>query len=327
MSEPLNLEGLATELRNPQSAEFDALPTLEMLAVMNREDRRTAEAVEAALPRIAEAVDAVTARMRAGGRLFYIGAGTSGRLGVLDASECPPTFNVAPGKVVGLIAGGDHALRNAVEGVEDSREAGAADVRQAGVGAGDALVGIAASGRTPYVLGAMEEAGRAGAAVIGLSCAEGSEVSRAAGIAIELLVGAEVVTGSTRLKAGTATKMALNMLSTGVMVRLGYVYGNLMINVQPKNRKLVDRAERIVMAVSGSDRETAAGALEAAGNHVATAAVMAAFGIDRETAAARLAAADGNVRKVLSNKEREDNGAFGRVSGDRERRAVEDSGS
>lgn len=299
MSERLDLSYLTTEEMNPASRDLDAMPTLEMLAVFNREDRKVAEAVEAALPRIAEAVDATAAALAAGGRLFYTGAGTSGRLGVLDASECPPTFNVPPGLVVGLIAGGDYALRNPVEGVEDSREAGAEDLRAHGFTAADVLVGIAASGRTPYVLGAVEEARRVGAVTAGISCARGAELSRQVQIPIEVVPGPEVVTGSTRLRAGTATKMVLNMISTGVMVRLGYVYSNLMVNVQPRNRKLVDRAERIIMAVAGVGREEAGRALEGSGRDVRTACVMARLGISKEEAAARLAACGGRIREAI----------------------------
>jgi N-acetylmuramic acid 6-phosphate etherase len=299
MSEPLDLSYLTTEEINPVSVNLDAMSTLDMLAVFNREDRKAIEAVEAALPRIAEAVEAIAGAIRAGGRLFYTGAGTSGRLGVLDASECPPTFNVPPGLVVGLIAGGDYALRNAVEGVEDDPEAGAADLRAHGFGARDVLVGIAASGRTPYVLGAVDEARRLGSLTAGIACARGAELSARVRIPIEVVPGPEVVTGSTRLKAGTATKLVLNMLSTGVMVRLGYVYSNLMVNVQPRNQKLVDRAQRIIMAVARVTREEAARALEEAGHDVRTACVMARLGVRREDAARRLEACGGRLREAI----------------------------
>jgi N-acetylmuramic acid 6-phosphate etherase len=289
-----------TEQVNPASADLDALPTIEMLRVFHEQDALVAAAVGRELPRIAEAVDAIAAALAVGGRLFYTGAGTSGRLGVLDASECPPTFNVPPGMVVGLIAGGETALRNAVEGVEDDRAAGAADLRAAGFGAGDVLAGIAASGRTPYVLGAVEEANRLGAVTIGIACAPDSELERTVKIAIPLVVGPEVITGSTRLKAGTATKMVLNMLSSGAMVRLGYVYSNLMVNVQPRNAKLMDRAARIIMTISGVDRDRAAGILEEAGRDVRTAVVMARLGVGRAEAESRLAASGGRLREAIT---------------------------
>ena len=237
-------------------------------------------------------------RIAKGGRLFYIGAGTSGRLGVLDASECPPTFGVSPDLVQGIMAGGDTALRTSVEGAEDDAWRGASDLKAAGFTAKDSLVGIAASGRTPYVLGAIEYARTLGALTIGLSCVPNSAVGAAAEIAISPVTGAEVLTGSTRLKAGTATKLVLNMLSTGVMVRTGYVYGNLMVNMQPTNAKLVDRAARIVSAITGLDRESAGRLLDEAGS-VKTAVVMAKLGLSREAAETRLAAAGGNLRKAL----------------------------
>lgn len=296
----LDLGHLMTEQINPASAGLDTLPTTEMLAVFNREDQRVALAVEQELPRIAQAVDAIADAIRAGGRLFYIGAGTSGRLGVLDASECPPTFNVPPGLVVGLIAGGDTALRNAVEGSEDSAPAGRADLQSYGFTAKDVLVGIAASGRTPYVLGAMALANELGAVTIAIACSPNSAIGAAARIPIEVLSGPEVVTGSTRLKAGTATKLVLNMLSTGAMVKLGYVYSNLMVNVQPTNEKLQDRAIRIVMAISGLDREAAASALAASGRDVRLAIVMGKLGLSREQAVERLKASGGRVREAIS---------------------------
>src|SRR5579872_6189782 len=235
------LASLTTETRNPRSTHIDELPTLEMLTVINDEDATVATAVRAELPHIARAVDAIAERFTRGGRLFYIGAGTSGRLGVLDASECPPTFSVPPDLVQGLIAGGDRALRLSSEHSEDSREEGARDLAAAGFAADskpDTLVGIAASGRTPYVLGALDYARQRDALTIGLSCVPNSALAQAAEIAITPATGPEVLTGSTRLKAGTATKLVLNMLSTGVMVRTGLTYGNLMVNVQPTNAKL-----------------------------------------------------------------------------------------
>lgn len=295
----MRLETLLTEQANPESSKIDSVTTLEMMRIINEEDKKVATAVEAALPRIAEAVDAIVARMRDGGRLFYAGAGTSGRLGVLDASECPPTFNVPPELVQGFIAGGDRALRKAVEGAEDSGELGAAELLAMGFGQKDALCGIAASGRTPYVLGAVEKARSLGALTLGISCSPDSLLSAAVEIPIEVLPGAEVVTGSTRMKAGTATKLVLNMLSTGAMIRLGYVFGNLMVNVQPTNEKLVDRATRIVMEAVGLDRASAAKLFEDAGSVVRTAIVMGRLKLSRAEAEARLARAGNRVAKAL----------------------------
>jgi N-acetylmuramic acid 6-phosphate etherase len=286
------LASLLTEARNPASARLDELSTLEMLGVINAEDAKVAGAVATELPRIAQAVDAIAERFGRGGRLFYIGAGTSGRLGVLDASECPPTFSVSPELVQGLIAGGDRALRLSSEHSEDSRDEGARDLAAAAFAANgipDTLVGIAASGRTPYVLGAVEYARKLGALTVGLSCVPGSALAAAAEIAITPATGPEVLTGSTRMKAGTATKLVLNMLSTGVMVRTGATYGNLMVNVRPTNAKLVDRAQRIIAEVVGCDLATAARLLEESGNHVKTAIVMGQLGVNREEAEARLA--------------------------------------
>jgi len=238
------LEKLLTEQTNPASASIDTLSTESVLRIMNAEDRQVADAVEREIPAIARAVDAIVAAFERGGRLFYLGAGTSGRLGVLDASECPPTFNVPPEMVQGIIAGGEAALSQATETTEDDPATGARDLEIRGFTASDVLVGIAASGRTPYVLGAVGKARRMGALTVGISCTPDSELARAVEIAITPLVGPEVVAGSTRMKAGTAQKLVLNMLSTGAFVRLGYVYGNLMVNVQPKNQKLRDRARR-----------------------------------------------------------------------------------
>jgi N-acetylmuramic acid 6-phosphate etherase len=294
------LAHLLTEARNPASEHLDQLSTLEMLEVMNDEDAKVAAAVRAELPNIALAVDAIAGRFGRGGRLFYIGAGTSGRLGVLDASECPPTFSVSADLVQGLIAGGDRALRLSSEHSEDSREEGARDLAAAGFAEDDTLVGIAASGRTPYVLGAMEYATEIGALTVGLSCVPGSAVAQAADIAITPATGPEVLTGSTRMKAGTATKLVLNMLSTGVMVKTGATFGNLMVNVRPTNAKLVDRAERIIAAATGCDMETAARLLEESGGSVKTAIVMAKLGLKREAAEAKLAKVDGVLSRTLA---------------------------
>lgn len=293
---------LLTETRNPASEHLDQLPTAEMLSVINDEDARIAGAVREQIGEIARAVDAIAERFSRGGRLFYIGAGTSGRLGVLDASECPPTFSVDPSLVQGLIAGGDRALRLSSEHSEDSTEQGALDLKLthfAAVNRPDTLVGIAASGRTPYVLGATEYAKSVGGLTIGLSCVPGSPLSRAADIAISPATGPEVLTGSTRMKAGTATKLVLNMLSTGVMVRTGATYGNLMVNVRPTNAKLVDRAERIVAEASGCDHETAARLLKESGMEVKTAIVMAKLHLSRHDAEARLSQAKGILTQAL----------------------------
>jgi len=295
-----SLGQLATEARNPASEQLDQLSTVEMLGVINAADRRVAEAVAAEIPNIAEVVDAVADRIMRGGRLFYIGAGTSGRLGVLDASECPPTFGVFPEQVQGIIAGGDTALRISIEGAEDDASLGVSDLQRAGFTAKDALVGIAASGRTPYVLGAIAHARSLGALTVGLSCVPGSALASAAEIAITPITGAEVLTGSTRMKAGTATKLVLNMLSTGVMVRTGYVYGNLMVNVQTTNAKLVDRAGRIVSAITGLGGEASKRLLDEAGS-VKCAAVMFKLGLSRDAAEKRLTAAGGNLRKALGD--------------------------
>jgi len=262
------LDNLLTEQPNPASAHIDALSTIEMLRVINSEDRKVAEAVEREIPAIARAVDAIAAALERGGRLFYIGAGTSGRLGVLDAAECPPTFGVSPDLVQGIIAGGEAALSRATEATEDDPATGARDLTVRGFTANDILAGIAASGRTPYVLGAVAEAKRLGAMTIGISCTSDSELARAADIAITPLAGPEVIAGSTRMKAGTAQKLVLNMLSTGACIRMGYIQGNLMVNVQPKNSKLLDRALRIIAQSAGVSYERAGVLLAEAGNNV-----------------------------------------------------------
>lgn len=293
------LDKLLTEQLNPASASLDTLPTEEALRIINAEDGKVAGAVEREIPAIARAVDAIVAAIERGGRLFYIGAGTSGRLGVLDASEIPPTFSAPPTMVQGIIAGGEAALSHATETTEDDPSMGVYDLLARGFTANDVLVGIAASGRTPYVLGAVEEARRMGAVTVGISCTPDSELARAVDIAITPLVGPEVVAGSTRMKAGTAQKLVLNMLTTGACVRLGFVYGNLMVNVQPKNRKLVDRARRIIVQAAGVSYEQAGELLAQAGGSVRTAIVMAKAGVGREDAEQRLAAAGGRVSKVV----------------------------
>lgn len=296
----LLLATLPTEARNPATGELDALPTLRMLEVINDEDERVAHAVRAELPAIARTIDGVAERFGRGGRLFYMGAGTSGRLGVLDASECPPTFSVSPDLVQGLIAGGESALRLSSEHSEDSLELGRHDLAQAGFAADDTLVGIAASGRTPYVLGGIAYARELGALTVGLSCAPGSPLSQGAEIAITPATGPEVLTGSTRMKAGTATKQVLNMISTGVMVRTGATFGNLMVNVRPTNAKLLDRAERIVASAVPCTREQAAKLLSEAGTHVKTAIVMGRLGVGKQEASSRLQDAGGVLRVALN---------------------------
>lgn len=293
------LEGLLTEQRNPASRNIDALPTEEVLRIINEQDRQVADAVMKEIPRIAMAVDTIVEAMKRGGRLFYIGAGTSGRLGVLDASECPPTFNVDPELVQGIIAGGEQALVRSSEATEDRPEAGAGDLMKRGFTAKDVLVGIAASGRTPYVLGAVEKAKEIGAVTVGVSCTPDSRLSKAVNIPIEPKPGPEVIAGSTRMRAGTATKLVLNMLSTATMIRLGHVYGNLMVNVQPKNEKLVDRARRIIAEAIDVEYGEAAHLLEEAGGSVKTAIVMARKKVHRAEAEKLLTEADGRISSAL----------------------------
>ncbi|HTD53830.1 MAG TPA: N-acetylmuramic acid 6-phosphate etherase [Silvibacterium sp.] len=293
-----DLSYLPTEAPNPATENLDRLSALELAQAMHAADRDALAAVERELPQIARAIEAIAARLEAGGRLFYLGAGTSGRLGVLDASECPPTYNTPPELVQGLIAGGDIALRRSVERAEDDESQGRRDLEQLGFSAKDVLVGIAASGRTPYVLGGISYARELGALTIGLSCVPNSELATASELAITPATGPEVITGSTRMKAGTATKLVLNMLSTGAMVRLGYVYGNLMVNVQPTNTKLRDRAARIIGTITGLDYSEASALLERAGS-VKTAIVMQKFNLGREEAEQRLSTARGRLRAAL----------------------------
>ncbi len=271
-----------TEQMNPATAEIDRLSTIDALRVINREDQQVALAVERVLPAVALAVDGIAERLRRGGRLIYVGTGTSGRLGILDASECPPTFGVSPELVQGIIAGGYEACYRSVEASEDEREAGAAELRVRGLTADDVVVGIAASGRTPYTIGAVEYARGLGALTICITCNEGTELAQAVEIAIEPVVGPEVIAGSTRLKSGTAQKLVLNMLSTMAMVRLGYVTGNRMTNMQPRNIKLRQRAIGIVVSECGLTESEAASALEAAGWDLRVAIVMIRSGAGRE---------------------------------------------
>jgi len=279
MPDKTSLADLLTEQVNPASAGIDTQPTARILAIINAEDRLVAEAVAREIPAIARAVDAITAALDRGGRLFYIGAGTSGRLGVLDAAECAPTFNASPEMVQGIMAGGEQALARPTEATEDDPATGSRDLRARGFTAGDVLVGIAASGRTPYVLGAIAEARRLGAVTAGISCTPDSELASAVQIAITPLTGPEILAGSTRMKAGTATKLVLNMISTATFIRLGYVYGNLMVNVQPKNTKLRDRAVRIVAQAAGLSYASAADQLAAAHDNVRQAIVRARTGL------------------------------------------------
>lgn len=295
MPDPLPL----TETRNPRSQSIDSASTEEVLSILNAEDALVPGVVRTQIPQIARALDAIVACWEHGGRLFYCGAGTSGRLGVLDAAECPPTFGTPPQRVRALIAGGTEALLEAVEGAEDSRGAGSRDLRRAGFGDGDALVGLAASGRTPYVLGAVEFAASLGAVTVGLSCSPGSALERAADFPITLAVGPEVVTGSTRMKAGTAQKLVLNMLSTGLMIRTGCVLGNLMVNVQVKNEKLARRAERIVSEVTRCSLDEARSALEETDQNVRLAILTRSLDIDRDEGARLLDACGDNLRKAL----------------------------
>jgi N-acetylmuramic acid 6-phosphate etherase len=293
------LKASRTEQRNPRSRGLDRKSTLDILRALSREDATVALAVRRELPRIALAVDAIAKSLRRGGTLFYIGAGTSGRLAVLDAAECPPTFGTPPGRVRGIIAGGERALRHAVEGAEDSAADGARDLRRAEVSRGDVVVGIAASGATAYVLGALAYARRRGAVTVGLTSNPRSPVARNARISIAPDTGPEAVAGSTRMKAGTAQKMVLNMLSTAAMVRLGRVYENWMVHVALTNQKLRRRGARILEEAAGVSLSTAAHALRQAGHNLPSALVMLKTGASARDARQRLAAAGGNVRQAL----------------------------
>lgn len=290
---------MQTESQNPRSAQLDTLPTLEILRVINDEDQTVALAVQRALPEIARAVDAVVAAFEADGRLFYTGAGASGRTGVIDAVECLPTYSVPPEKVQGVLAGGEGAMMRSVEGAEDDAEQGQRDLAERGLTGADVVIGIAASGTTPYVLGALGYARSLGCVTVGISCNAPAPVLNAADIPIALLTGPEVVAGSTRMKAGTAQKMALNMISTASMVRLGKVYGNLMVDVQPTNQKLVERSLRIIGQITGTDRLTAQRLLEASGRRVKLAIVMGKLGVEAEEGQRLLDAAGGYLRKVI----------------------------
>jgi N-acetylmuramic acid 6-phosphate etherase len=290
---------LLTEQANPSSADLDALSTADLVAVFVEEDRRPQEAVAAAAPALAAAIDAIAERLRSGGRLFYLGAGTSGRLGVLDAAECPPTFCSAPELVQGVLAGGAPALLRSSEGLEDLFEAGRDDLIARGFNAADALVGIAAGGTTPYVQGGLSYARSLGALSIAMACVPAEQVSMPCDLDIRLITGPEVLTGSTRLKAGTATKMALNILSTGVMVRLGKVYGNRMVDVAVTNSKLEDRALRILADLAGVDRDAGRALLQESEGSVKLALLMARCNITAGRARERLASHGGQLRSAL----------------------------
>jgi N-acetylmuramic acid 6-phosphate etherase len=290
------MDHLETEARNPASTNLDELTTLELVRLMNAEDAKVASAVASQAEAIARAIEVIAERLGAGGRLVYAGAGTSGRLGVLDATECPPTFNAPPGQVVGIIAGGPPALTRAVEGAEDHPEFAERDLAELRFSSGDVLVGVATSGRTPYVLGAVQYARRLGAFTIGLSCNSDSELIPHVDLAITPVVGPEVLSGSTRLKAGTATKLVLNLLSTGAMVRLGKVFGNLMVDLRATNTKLVARTNRIVRQLTGLSKEHAGALLERCGQDLKTALVAHLAGVEPEEAKARLQTAGGQVR-------------------------------
>ena len=294
-----SLGDLETEGINSATADLDRLSPLEMVTLMNAADAEVVAAVKDVLLDIALAVEEVAGRLRGGGRLIYVGAGTSGRLGVLDASECPPTFSTPPEMVVGLIAGGDAALRSAVEEAEDRPEAGEEDIEDLSVGAQDAVVGITASGRTPYVLGAVRRARRHGALTVGITCNRGTPLEALTDITITPLVGPEVIAGSTRLKAGTATKMVLNMLSTGAMVSLGKTYGNLMVDLRATSGKLRDRAHRILQTSTGLQSEDAMAHLQAADGELKTAIVTALTGLSPADARRELASHGGNIRALL----------------------------
>lgn len=301
----VNLDGLLTEQVNPATVGIDTMDTAELLQVINAEDKQVAAAVAREIPRIAAAVDKIVAALQNGGRLIYIGAGTSGRLGVLDAAECPPTFGVEAGLVIGLIAGGEQALTQAVEGAEDQNDEVIAQLQAVNLEGADVVVGLAASGRTPYVIAGLAYARKVGAFTVAVSCTPASAVAQTAELAITPLVGPEVITGSTRLKAGTAQKMVLNMLSTAAMVRLGKVYGNLMVDVQPTNCKLVERAKRIVAAATGVSKEQAGEVLAQAGLHPKTAIIMLKRACSAQQAGKYLAAAKGMVSRALTVDERE----------------------
>lgn len=295
------MTNLTTEQANPESAAIDQMTSREVVSVINREDAKVAAAVRRALPEIADAVDVIAEAIGGGGRLFYIGAGASGRLGILDAVECVPTFGVPPDFVQGVIAGGEPAVTRSIEGAEDQPELARQDLEARGLSQADVVCGIAASGRTPYVIGALQYAKSLGAKTIAIACNMDSPIGARADIAISVDVGPEVIAGSTRMKAGTAQKMILNMLSSGAMIRLGKVYGNLMVDVKVSNQKLAERACRLVMRLTGADAEHARELLARANNEVKAAVVIARLGVEYDEASQMLVAADGNLRAVIGD--------------------------
>ncbi|HDZ9288825.1 TPA: N-acetylmuramic acid 6-phosphate etherase [Vibrio cholerae] len=297
------LSHLVSEGRNPDTMDIDLLSSQEIVERLNQQDKQVPLAVEAVLPQIAQALDKITAAFKQGGRLIYLGAGTSGRLGVLDASECPPTFGVSDQMVIGLIAGGKEAMFTAQEGAEDNATLGAHDLQQIDFSSKDVLVGIAASGRTPYVIGALEYANDLGATTIALSCNPDSPIAEIAQIAISPVVGPEALTGSTRLKSGTAQKLVLNMLTTASMIRLGKSYQNLMVDVRATNRKLIARAVRIVMQATDCQREEAEALLKESHNNAKLAILMHLTGMNYEQATAKLSQSDGFLRRAMEEHE------------------------
>lgn len=297
----MNLGALVSETRNPETMDLDALTTIELVNRFNQQDTLVAQAVKATLPEVARAVDAAALALKAGGRIIYMGAGTSGRLGVLDASECPPTFGVPHGLVVGLIAGGPGALLKAVEGAEDNAQLGEDDLKALSLNAVDLVVGLAASGRTPYVIGGLKYANAVGCTTVAVSCNPDSPIAHEADIAISPVVGPEALTGSTRLKSGTAQKLVLNMISTGAMVRFGKVYQNLMVDMKATNIKLVDRACRMVVEATGVTRDVAESILKQTDFDVKPAILMVLTGLDAPAARAKLTAHQGFLRAALEN--------------------------
>jgi len=297
------LEKLITEGRNPNTMDIDRLSTFEMLKKINEEDKKVPLAVERVIPSIAEAIDRIVPRMKKGGRLIYIGAGTSGRIGILDASECPPTFGVDPGLVVGIIAGGDSAIRNAMESAEDDVEGGKQDLVNVNLTEKDSVVGISASGRTPYVIGALSYAKEVGALTIGLFCNENKHVENIVDVMITPIVGPEVIMGSTRMKAGTAQKLVLNMISTGVMIKLGKVYNNLMVDLQASNEKLRERARRMVKLATGAKEELIERVLNETNYNVKLAILMIVGNLEKEKAQKLLEMADGYIAEAIKLKD------------------------
>lgn len=297
----LNLSKLTTERRNQNTLNIDKVSTIEMVKMINEEDKKVADAIELELPQIAKAIDGIVGRMQKDGRLIYIGAGTSGRLGILDASECPPTYGVSEELVQGLIAGGQEAIFRAKEGAEDSKELAVIDLKNRKLSENDTVVGIAASGRTPYVIGGLEYANKIGALTISVTCNADSEVAKESKIAISPVVGPEVITGSTRLKSGTAQKLVLNMLSTGSMIKMGKVYGNLMVDVKATNEKLVERAKKIVCEATGVSFEEAENILNKTDFNVKLSIFMILSNLDKEEAKVILEKNNGYIAKALKN--------------------------